>query len=204
MSSTADVPETKTYTMSMTKANKVLTRLREKPEKGRKSRYSSFSTEKTYSIEINLLSFKHDTTNDQLKDIQEKFNNALAKKTLVEKWKNRLFELNVRYGLHAVMSSIDMLKEEKSSLNEILTEHQSSRFIPLEQAVVSMKAVESIDKKYDFKWQVSPFNVNAIKKRVADINKQISKLEDERDNLNIQNSFSIELTAKEREFADLE
>ena len=204
MRSTTDVQETKTYTMSMTKANKVLSRLREKPEKGRKSRYSTYSTEKTYSIELNLLSYKHDAVSDQLKDIQERFNNVLAKKTLVEKWKNRLFELNVRYGLHAVMSNIDMLKEEKSSLNEILTEHQSSHFIPLEQAVVSMKAVDSIDKKYDFKWQVSPFNVNAIKKRVVDINKKISKLEDERDSLNIQNSFTIELTSKELEYADLE
>lgn len=196
--------DSKTVTMSMTKANKILTRIRERPEKNRKSRYSSYMPDGKFSIEIDLLSYNAESIKERLKEMQDKFDESLMKSCLVEKWRNRLFELNVRYGIHAVMAEIDLLKEEKSSLTNILNEHQSKYFTTFEIAEKSMNAVMTSDKKYEFKWNVSPFDITKIKNRIAAINKKVGKLEEKRDDLNIQNSFTLELTPTEYALTDME
>lgn len=199
-----DRKEEKNFVMSMTRANKVLSKLRENPQKGfPKNRYS-YSTGKKYSMEVKVLSFDADTFKEQMNEMREKFNDGLTKKKLIEKWKNRLFALNVRYGIHDIMSDIDILKDERNALNEVVVENNTTHFVSPEQVVSNINTVEKSERKYDLKWDASPFNMSLVKKRIADINKRIGTLEDERDNLNIQNSFSIDLTPKEMEFADLE
>lgn len=196
--------ECKTYTMSMTRANKILGKLRDVPGKSKKTKHYTYTTEKVYSTEVNLLTYSYNSTRDMLKEIQENVETKLARSILIEKWKNKLFELNIRYGIHEVMSQIELLKEEKTVFSEILAEYQATRFIGLDQVHTSILAVTSSDKKYEFKWQVSPFDINSIKKKLVTIGKQINKLEAQRDELNIQNSFTVELDPTEREFADLE
>lgn len=189
--------------MSMTKANKILNKLREKGTKSKPSRYTTF-TEKKYSFQVNLLNYDKGVCATRTNDIEVKFNDDLRKKILIEKWKNRLFELNIKYKIHEILSEIEICKIERNMCDEILAECKSTMLHTMKTLPVSMDAVKSSEKKYDFNWDVTPFDVSAIKLRMSELDRKISKLESKRDDLNIQNTFSLELTQKEKEYANLD
>lgn len=185
----------------MTKANKLLVQLRTTghgtmPCKGR---YSSVSTDVFYREMSYLNSI--DNLKASLEQIRKKFNNKLLGKKLMEKWKNKLFELNIRYGIHTVLSTIDLLRHEKNMISEVLQAEAdaSNNFVDIDVAIAGMDAVHTSERKYDFKWKVSAFNRCDFEKRLKDISKEISKLDELKDRLNFENTFSIELSAEERD-----
>jgi hypothetical protein len=193
-------------TMSMTRANKILIRLREAPVKiAKKSRYSYIesSTNKN-GMEIGLLTYDKEKTAQQLAEMRETYEASKLKRELLEKWRNRLFEMNIKYGLHSLLSEIDLLKKERTDINQILSEYHTEHYTPLSQAIVSMDAVKTSEKKYEFKWKVGAFDEAELKKRVSNINKQLAILDNRKDDLNIQNTFSIQLNEQERDLVDLD
>jgi len=192
--------ENKTLTCSMTRANKLLAQLREGPVvgNGRRSRYCSSCV---YHKEVSLLG--NYGIEERLNEVLSAYNDKLTKKKLVEKWKSRLFELNVRYGISKVLSEIELLQQEKNMITEVLEELDNNNCVSLASAKVSMDAVQNSDKKYEFKWNVSPFSRDNLKVQLNEIARKLSNLDDTRDKLNIENSFSIELNDAERRLLNL-
>jgi hypothetical protein len=92
----------------MTRANKILIRLRDAPFE-----------RNTYRLDISLLTYDTTQTQAQLYEIKTKFDTSLRKRVFIEKWRNRLFELNIRYGLHTILSEIDLLKKERTELKKL-------------------------------------------------------------------------------------
>ncbi len=187
---------------SMTRANKLLAQLREGSSSSvtrtRRSRYL-MPTTATYHKEVNLLYYTDAAQlAAQLNGIRAEFNSKLLKKKLVEKWKNRLFELNIRYGLHSLLSKIELLQQEKTMCTELLQSLIDNNCVTAESAKVSMDAVRTSEKKYDFKWNVGAFEQDVVKSRLQEISKELSNLDEMKDKLNIENSFSIDLTDEER------
>jgi hypothetical protein len=54
-----------------------------------------------------------------------------------------------------------------------------------------MDAVKTSEKKYEFKWEVGVFDEAEVKARVNEINKRLTILDDQKDDLSIKNTFSI-------------
>jgi hypothetical protein len=156
-----------------------------------------------YGIEVGLLMFSENTVNEKLAEIREKHKTTLLKKILVEKWKNRLFVLNIRYGINDILSELEILKQEKTMLNDILDNYKHKNYERLLDVQSSMHSVKDSENKYNFRWQIGAFYVEEIKSRLSNISKRMSSLDDKRDTLNIQNTFSIELTDKEWEYLDI-
>lgn len=195
---------TQTWTCSMTRANKLLAQLRDSSSNRtvaptRRYRYSS-SPSAVYHKEVSHLTFTDVADlNSKLTNVRNELNRKLLHKRLVEKWKNKLFELNVRYGIHAVLSNIDLLQQEKTLLSEVRQANADNNCVSVNAAIVSMNAVSSSEKKYDFKWNVAAFEQDDLEERLKMISKEISRLDELKDKLNIENSFSIELSAEERD-----
>lgn len=195
---------TQTWTCSMTRANKLLAQLRDGSSHRtiaptRRYRYSS-SPSAVYHKEVSHLTFTDVADlNSKLANVRNELNRKLLHKRLVEKWKNKLFELNVRYGIHAVLSNIDLLQQEKTLLSEVRQANADNNCVSVNAAIVSMNAVSSSEKKYDFKWNVAAFEQDDLEERLKMISKEISRLDELKDKLNIENSFSIELSAEERD-----
>jgi len=153
-----------------------------------------------YHKEVSHLTFTDVADlNSKLANVRNELNRKLLHKRLVEKWKNKLFELNVRYGIHAVLSNIDLLQQEKTLLSEVRQANADNNCVSVNAAIVSMNAVSSSEKKYDFKWNVAAFEQDDLEERLKMISKEISRLDELKDKLNIENSFSIELSAEERD-----
>ena len=188
----------------MTRANKLLAQLRDGSSHRtiaptRRYRYSS-SPSAVYHKEVSHLTFTDVADlNSKLANVRNELNRKLLHKRLVEKWKNKLFELNVRYGIHAVLSNIDLLQQEKTLLSEVRQANADNNCVSVNAAIVSMNAVSSSEKKYDFKWNVAAFEQDDLEERLKMISKEISRLDELKDKLNIENSFSIELSAEERD-----
>ena len=188
----------------MTRANKLLAQLRDGSSHRtiaptRRYRYSS-SPSAVYHKEVSHLTFTDVADlNSKLANVRNELNRKLLHKRLVEKWKNKLFELNVRYGIHAVLSNIDLLQQEKTLLSEVRQANADNNCVSINAAIVSMNAVSSSEKKYDFKWNVAAFEQDDLEERLKMISKEISRLDELKDKLNIENSFSIELSAEERD-----
>lgn len=191
------------FTCSMTRANKLLAQLREGsstsvvPRRGRYTGYSSGSS--SYHKEVGLLFYTDETQlNNSLQEIRTNFEERLLKKKLIERWKNKLFELNIHYGIHKVLSNIDILQQEKSMVTEALQATKDNNCITVPSVVVSMNACRDSEKKYDFRWNVGAFEQDELNKRLKEISKEVSKLDELKDKLNIENSFSIDLSTSER------
>lgn len=156
-----------------------------------------------YHQEVSLLCHNLDTLNKQLDDIRVEFNTKILRDKLVEKWKNRLFELNVRYGIHTLLSNIDCLQKEKNLITEVIQSIVDNNCVSVESAKISMDAVSTSEKKYDFKWNVGAFEQDALKSRLKEISKEISKYDEMKDKLNIENSFSLDLTKEEKDILNI-
>ena len=195
---------TQTWTCSMTRANKLLAQLRDGSGNRtvaptRRYRYSS-SPSTVYHKEVSHLTFTDIADlNSMLANVHNDLNRKLLRKRLVEKWKNKLFELNVRYGIHVVLSNIDLLQQEKTLLSEVRQSNVDNNCVNVNAALLSMNAVRTSEKKYDFKWNVTAFEQNDLDEQLKMISKEISRLDESKDKLNIENSFSIELSAEERD-----
>lgn len=194
---------TQTWTCSMTRANKLLAQLRDGSSNRtvaptRRYRYSS-SPSTVYHKEVSHLTcIGSADLNGKLDDIRNELNHKLLRKRLVEKWKNKLFELNVRYGIHTVLSNVDLLQQEKTLLSEVRQSNVDNNCVNVNVALRNMNAVSTSERKYDFKWNVAAFEQNDLDERLKIISKEMSRLDELKDKLNIENSFSIELSAEER------
>ncbi len=199
----SDLLNGSTLTCSMTRANKLLAQLRESSSSSKlrsnRRQYCSELKNSVYHRDVSVLNFNGvDVLNSQLVDIQRAFDGNLLKKKLIERWKNRLFELNIQYGIHKILGDVDCLHHEKSMLTEVLATIIDKQCINVDSLLVSMENVRSSDKKYDFRWNVSSFDKDTINTRLKEISKELSKFDELKDRLNIQNNFSIELTPDER------
>lgn len=193
--------DTKLITISMTRANKILAKMRDtdKPT----SKRLCYDIKLNYGMKVKLLSFNRDAIEAALKDMEKKVSEKLLKKSLVEKWKNRLFELNVRHGVNTILSEIDTLKYEVSTIKEILEEFKTHNYGSLGGVIAGMGSVANYEKRYDLEWNVTTFNANKLRERLAEIEKRLSELDDKKDKINIENAFSIHLTADELKLLNL-
>lgn len=191
-------------TISLTRANKILAKLRQlassdyNPGRTSRRRYLPEQTKNIqYGLKVKLLTFNEANTVNKIAEIRSVVNNKITLKNLIERWKNILFALNVKYTLHDILSELDCLNNERSVLIEILNESKDSEYRSLSDIMLSMEATKTSEKRYDFEWYVAAFDSDEIKKRVASIDKQIAALDDKKDRLNIENSFTISLSAEE-------
>ncbi len=185
-------------TMSMTRANKQLIRLRDLVTE----KSPSYNT--VYGLETSLLTFDEATATKQLAEIRSSVEEYHTIRILTERWRNRLFEFNVKYGLHYILSEIDLLKKERTELKKIITDYEKSSYITLDSAQISMKAVKDAEKKFEFKWKIGAFDVDKLKERILAINKAVAILDDKKDDINIKNTFSIVLNDAELKLLDVE
>lgn len=186
------------WTCSMTRANKLLAQLRDSPKTSSRTkslRYSQPARGKYYK-ELSWLS-NLDGFESSLQSVREAFELELTRKRLIEKWKNRLFELNIQYGIHSILSDVELLKLEKSELAEVASSAEESNSIPLESALISMEAVKDVERKFEYKWNVRAFTAESIDQRLKKLSKELSELDDRRDRLNASSTFSIKLTPEE-------
>jgi len=198
--------ENKTFSCSMTRANKILSKVRELKNEcaGTKSvsRYSDPPTK--YTINLSFLTYKQNQTEKTLDEIVNRFNHNKTLLRLFEKIKNRIFTLNIRYGIHDLLTEVDMLKHEKKELQNILNECNRFTARTLEDVKHTMEVLKNDDKKYEYNWSVIAFNPETIQEQVKAINKKLSVLDNKRDSINISSTFSIELTPEEYELLELD
>jgi hypothetical protein len=190
------------FKCSMTRANKLLAQLRDAPETSHRSR-RAYGEEDEYPgtvwLEIGALTSSTDEQIDsQLANMKSTFELTLLKRKLSERWKNRLFTLNIQYGISAVLSDLDLCRNEKDLITKLLRKLAKVRVFTLPEARASMGVVNGSEKKYDFAWNVSSFNKLELEERLRDIQRRVSALDDSKDLLNARNEFSIELTEAER------
>lgn len=193
----------KTLTCSMTRANKILASLRE-PKAFKKNLYDRTSSSVTHGISINIMNYASADTQRKLNDITSNIRDVMVKRRLLEKFKNRLFTLNVRYNIHDILSEIEVLKAERDMLTNIIKDYDNNNYMTMASAAINIEAIKSSDKKYEFKWNVSAFDLTSLKNQVKTITKRLSVLDEKRDSFNIQNSFTLSLTDDEYIMLDLE
>jgi hypothetical protein len=196
------------FSCSMTRANKLLAHLREGSKSSIASKWSDYSDSKqdTWCKEVNLLHFEsYEALDTQLATIRAKFLDKLRKTQLIEKIKNRLFELNIQYGINTVLSEIALLKSEKSAISNVIDEIQSKACISSETLKTSVELVKTnaADKLYSYTWRVNAFHIGQLKDRLEIISKELLRLDELKDKLNIENSFSLELTDEEKAMLNL-
>ncbi len=203
-----DMPKTtKTLTCSMTRANKILTKLKEMSNnKTSMNRRGKYYTEPpiTYSVEISFLTNRQNHVEKDLEQIRSAYNQVKLRKNLIEKIKNRIFVLNIRYGIHELLSEIDLLKHERTCLSDILDEYKRKKCRTLEDIKYTMDILKNDDKKYEYKWCVSAFDADELQDQIKNISKKISQLDDKRDTINISSTFSIDLSSDEYSLLELD
>lgn len=199
--------ENKTFSCSMTRANKILSKVRDLKNEHAGvtksiSRYAEPPTK--YTIDVSFLTYRQNQTEKILDNIVERFNKNKLLLRLFEKIKNRIFTLNIRYGIHDLLTEIDMLKHEKTELQNILNECNRKTASTLEDVKHTMEVLKNDDKKYEYKWNVIAFNPETLQEQIKVINKKIAVLDDKRDCINISSTFSIELTPEEYSLLELD
>lgn len=201
----------KAVTCSLTRANKILTKMRNASDndtfvpqiKYKRRKYMSGLDDSVNpcGVTVKLLTFNQDETKNALESFREALDKKLTRKQLIEKMKNRLFELNVHYGIHEILSEIDNLNIEKRELLDILNQYNSStkKYTSYSNALASIESVKSYDKKYELEWHIAAFDSDELKERLKVIDKCLSSLDDKKDRLNIEKSFTIKLSPLEYE-----
>lgn len=196
---------TETFSCSMTRANKLLAQLRDgevsSSRNGGRRRSGYGGADNTFTgclVISHLTGVPDELLIARLTAVKATFESALVKQRLIERWKNRLFVLNIQHGINDVLGEIDLLRVEKARVQALLDELERLGAMPLEQAKVSMNATNTSDKKFDFTWNVTGFDKNALGERQKEISRRISFLDDSKDSLNARCNFSIDLSPEER------
>lgn len=200
-------------TVSMTRANKLLAKLRElgkgAPEttsslRNRAYGFPSSCENTSHGVEVSYLTYNADKMNAQLAEIRKDFDERVAIKALTEKWKCTLFQLNIKYGIHDLLAEIDLLKMERSMLNDILRSNKTHRYQSEAAVIESHASVADYEKRWDMKWSVGAFDSDAVKANIREISCRLSTLDNKKDKLNIENSFTIDLTDDQRHLLNIE
>lgn len=194
----------KHLTCSMTRANKILTAIRETKPATKKDRYSLYKDPTSYGIKITLASYSDADVKSKLDNIKEKFTEETIRRRLVAKLKNRLFSLNVRYGINDIMTEIELLRAERQKLNDIIEDYNKHTYLDYKDLKSKMDLFKNADHKYDLSWEVGAFDIGDFKNQVKALTKRIGVLDEKRDQINIQNSFTIDLTPEEYSMLDLD
>jgi len=191
------------FTCSMTRANKLLGQLRSSSDiSTKKHRHYTYGVPAgNYSAHTTSLSFDRQIVENEISLIKKEFNEKLVRTRLLERLKNKLFTLNITYGINDILSQISILQKEESLLAEILTSYKNEVHYDLDK--VERLVSYQPDKPSDMKWSVIAFDVGMLTDRRKSIKREILKLDEKKDMLNIQNSFSIELSPEEKELLNL-
>jgi thymidylate synthase len=196
--------ESKTYTMSMTKANKILTKLRQMVSKPCANTIRHYGEEpKKYSVKIPYIDYSLSTVQAKIDSIKKEFDQKMLVKKLLETWKCQVFALNIKYGIHEVLSDIDTLTSEKTILEEVLKDITKDGNKTLEQVEKQVSETQSYSNRYDMQFCISAFDEGKIRKRLSEINKTLNYLDEHKDKLNISKSFTITLEKAEADLVGL-
>lgn len=196
--------EVKHLTCSMTRANKIISALREGSAKKKPSRYSCVIAEPKYGLTLTHICYYEPDVQERIEEIRAKHTEETMKRRLISKLKNRLFSLNVHYGINDIMSEIDLLRTEKQKLTEIIEDHEKNNYMQHDVVKSIIKPSSGADYKPELTWHIGAFDINDIKAQVKVLTKRISALDEKRDMANIQNSFSVDLTPEEYTMLDLD
>lgn len=102
------------------------------------------------------------------------------------------------------MTEIELLRAERQKLNEIIEDYGKHSYLTHEDVKRKMNLFKDAEHKYTLIWEVGAFDVNNFKTQVKALTKRIGVLDEKRDQANIQNSFTIDLTPDEYAMLDLE
>lgn len=198
-------PDVKSITISMTRANKILSKLRQGQSAPKPNLCRAYYAQPVQSncITVSILTFNKEDVTKKIEEKKHEVELSFTKKRLISKWKDKLFALNVHYGIHDILSEMELLNSEKSTLQGLIDEHQSGNYDNLEHVISSMKAVENYDQRYTMNWKVGSFDIENLKSRVLEIEKQLSQLDEKKDRMNIEKSFTIVLTTEEYELLNI-
>lgn len=198
-------------TVSMTRANKLLSKLRDLSKNSPASTssrrgiyYTSERASSKYGVETSYLTYNEKKLLDQLDLIRQEFIDKIDLVHLTERWKHMLFRLNIKYGIHEVLGKIDVLKIERSMLNAVLNSNTANCYQSADEVKSSYGRIADYAGKWDHKWSIGAFDSNTIRTKIADINKKLSFLDNEKDELNIRNSFTIKLSEKQCHLLSIE
>ncbi len=206
VAASADTSDSKvtTWRCSMTRANKLLARLRTSSDITPKSKiFSKGPLAIWYYHQINLLNYTGmDNLTKDLAKAQNKIYSHISKQKLIARWKDRIFELNVKYGIHTLLSKIDLLQKEKSILSDIVNSMHSTNWVHVDTAR-NIEKVGTSDKKYDLQWNVAVFDAGSLEEKIRAISAEISELDDLKDRLNAASEFSLDLSKEDFELLSL-
>ncbi len=205
---TANAPteqNTTRYTMSLTKANKILNKLKSAAKDDKAPGHSRMygATRKPIGVTTNMVHFDEADIRKRLADITEFNNNKILTKYLTEKWKNALFTYNIRHKINEILSEMEYLKYEKKILADILTDFKSQQYISLNDAEEKMKKLTDYAGKYEVSWAITDYSADQLTERIASIDKRLLELDTRKDFLNATKVFTIDLTEAERKLVGL-
>jgi hypothetical protein len=189
---------TNEITISLTRANKILAKLRTND-----SKESPYADKEKFIVNVSLLTYDDQRLKNTARNLRIDFSNDILKHSLIEKWKNRLFETNIACGVNKVLSEIEALKYELKKINYALTFLKKSENIKVTEVESLITNVSSSEDKFTYGWSVKAFENDVFELRLKEINKRLSILDDKKDELNIKTKFTIELSEKELELLDL-
>lgn len=194
---TVSQPLTKTFKCSMTRANKLLSFIKESCSgNGGCSFRGPFALDITYT---SLSNISIDSLKTEVKAVSDNYHNVLKKRLLISKWKSKLFETNVKSGISDILAEIAHIKIKIQSIRAILDDARLHAVMSVDKAYNSMSNISTSDKKYDIRWRVTPFDLSDLKANLKSLENKLSKLDENRDILNSNSEFAIELSSDELE-----
>ncbi len=194
--------EEKTFTISLTRTNKLLSRLKSKFAEltASKNKYSKSPEIKSPIKEVNILTYNHKYVSDALENIRNYYIEYVEINNLIEKIKMRLFAANAQYGVHEILASINSLKAEKKLYTFILSEIDKTQTVSIDTATCLASTLKN-DNTSTFR--ISALSYDDVYNRIQEIDTEISSLDELKDRKNISSSITFVFNNDELKYLHL-
>jgi hypothetical protein len=204
-----ETKELNNYELSLTKANKLLSRLRNDAQSdvqlygGQPNKYLQPTTGQIITV-VKGLGFDRDNVEKQHNDVYAMHKRAIIRKQLIEKIKKHIFIENISKGISDIMSEMECLNYESNNLKKVLATIAAANVCSLLQVINDIHDIPANhEKRFDISWNTSTFDVDRCRNRIEEIATRVNELDEQKDKLNINNTFSIKLSNEEKAILNL-
>ncbi len=194
--------EEKRFTISLTRTNKLLSRLKNKFTEltASNDRFSKGPQIRNPIRTVSLLTYDRKTSENALEDTHQFYRDYILINNLIEKIKMRLFAANAQYGVHEILATINSLKAEKKMYNSILSDIRKTNVVSLETADILSRNVEA---KSSYDIHLSALSVDEVLERIGEIDTELSALDELKDQKNISSSITFTFNNDELKYLHL-